>query len=58
MDYLKFSEFAKDDKRLEGPKKRIDEVQFCSGYNLERKYVTENDKIQFILNNATEALHL
>jgi len=33
-------------------------IQFCSGYNLERKYVTENDKIQFILNNATEALHL
>ena len=26
MTYLKFSEFAKDDKRLEGPKKRIDEV--------------------------------
>lgn len=26
MDYPKFSEFAKEDKHLEGPKKRIDEV--------------------------------
>lgn len=26
MDYPKFSEFAKEDRRLEGPKKRIDEV--------------------------------
>ena len=26
MDYPKFSEFAKEDRHLEGPKKRIDEV--------------------------------
>jgi len=32
-------------------------IRFCSGYNLERKYVVENHKIQSIINRATEALH-
>jgi retron-type reverse transcriptase len=32
-------------------------IGFCNGYNLKRKYVTENDKILSILTQANEVLH-
>lgn len=48
MDYPKFSEFAKDDKRLEGPKKRIDEVLnielLVTGYRIGKSQYTNKNK--------------
>jgi hypothetical protein len=31
-------------------------IGFCNGYNLQRKYVTENDKIVTILNQSADEL--
>ena len=48
MSYPKFSEFAKDDKRLEGPKKRIDEVLsidlLVTGYRIGKSQYTDKNK--------------
>jgi hypothetical protein len=32
-------------------------IDFCNGYNLKRKYVTENDAIQSILTQAKETIN-
>ncbi len=48
MDYPKFSEFAKEDKHLEGPKKRIDEVLnleiLITGYKLGKSRYYDKNK--------------
>ncbi len=48
MDYPKFSEFAKEDRHLEGPKKRIDEVLnlevLITGYRVGKSQYTNKNK--------------
>jgi hypothetical protein len=49
-EYPKFSDFATEDKPLEGEKRKLDDIL--------NKYILNNDLIRTIMNDASENLSI